>query len=100
MIGLYPITGQSTFLIHAPWFESLTVDLGGGKTLEVTASGGGKDGDGEDVYVQRLSVNGNVWKKSWVDWRDLFESGGKLEFELGSRAVNWTDGRVPPSPAS
>lgn len=28
MIGLYPITGQTTFLIHSPWFESLTIDLG------------------------------------------------------------------------
>lgn len=68
--------------------------------MEVTASGGDKDGDGEEVYVQGLRVNGNVWKKSWVDWSDVFESGGRLEFELGSRVVNWTDGRVPPSPAS
>jgi putative alpha-1,2-mannosidase len=25
MIGLYPVTGQTTFLIHSPWFESLTM---------------------------------------------------------------------------
>lgn len=28
LIGLYPITGQTTFLIHAPWFEFLTVGWG------------------------------------------------------------------------
>lgn len=100
MIGLYPITGQPIFLIHAPWFESLTVDLGGGKTLKVTASGGDEDGDGEAIYVQKVKVNGGVWRKSWVEWGDVFENGGTLEFELGSKAVNWSDGSVPPSPAS
>jgi hypothetical protein len=27
MTGLYPVTGQTTFLIHPPWFESLTIGL-------------------------------------------------------------------------
>ena len=100
MIGLYPITGQKTFLVHAPWFESLTIDLGGQKTLRVTATGGDPDGDGKRIHVQGLRVNGEVWRKSWVAWEDVFAEGGTLEFELGDRVVNWTAGEVPPSPAS
>lgn len=31
MIGLYPLTGQTTFLIGAPWFTQLSIELGGGR---------------------------------------------------------------------
>jgi putative alpha-1,2-mannosidase len=77
MIGLYPITGQTTFLIHSPWFESLTIDLGGDKTLKVTTTGG--DGNGDTK---------------------IFAEGGTLEFELGDKPSQWFTGEAPPSPAS
>ncbi|KAL4734498.1 glycosyl hydrolase family 92-domain-containing protein [Aspergillus similis] len=99
MIGLYPITGQTTFLIHSPWFESLTIDLGDGKTLEVTTAGGDGTGD-ENIYVQRLKVNGKNWRKNWLEWDDVFAEGGTLEFELGAEPSDWFTGKVPPSPAS
>ncbi|RDW78832.1 alpha-1,2-mannosidase family protein [Aspergillus mulundensis] len=99
MIGLYPITGQATFLIHSPWFESLTIDLGDGKTLQVTSTGGDGTGD-ESIYVQSLQVNGRNWRKNWLDWGDIFAEGGTLEFELGAEPSEWFTGEVPPSPAS
>ncbi|KAL4928754.1 alpha-1,2-mannosidase family protein [Aspergillus undulatus] len=99
MIGLYPITGQTTFLIGSPWFESLTIDLGGGKTLEVTTTGGDGNGD-SSIYVQRLQVNGRNWRKNWLEWDDIFADGGMLEFELGNEPSDWFTGEVPPSPAS
>lgn len=99
MIGLYPVTGQTTFLIHSPWFESLTIDLGDGKTLEVTTTGGDGTGD-EKIYVQRLQVNGKNWRKNWLEWDDIFAEGGTLEFELGAEPSDWFTGEVPPSPAS
>ncbi|KAL4800911.1 glycosyl hydrolase family 92-domain-containing protein [Aspergillus venezuelensis] len=99
MIGLYPITGQTTFLIVSPWFESLTIDLGGGKTLNVTATGGDGNGD-SSIHVQSLQVNGRNWRKNWLEWDDIFAEGGTLEFELGSEPSDWFTGEVPPSPAS
>jgi putative alpha-1,2-mannosidase len=99
MIGLYPITGQTTFLIHSPWFASMTIDLGSNKKLEITSTGGDGNGD-KDYYVQSLKVNGKPWKKNWLTWDDIFAKGGTLEFELGSTAKNWTMGELPPSPAS
>lgn len=99
MIGLYPITGQTTFLIHAPWFESLTIDLGDGKTLKITSTGG--DGNGDfDYFVQSLKVNGENWNKNWVTWKDVFETGGSMEFVLGAEPARWDVGELPPSPAS
>lgn len=99
MIGLYPITGQTTFLIHSPWFESLTIDLGDDKKLDITATGGDGNGD-SSIHVQRLRVNGRNWRKNWLDWGDIFEEGGTLEFELGDEPSDWFTGKVPPSPAS
>lgn len=99
MIGLYPITGQTTFLIHSPWFESMTIDLRDGKTLHITSTGGDGNGD-SSIYVQSLKVNGQSWERNWLTWDDVFAKGGTLEFELGPTAVNWTSGELPPSPAS
>ena len=99
MIGLYPVTGQTTFLIHAPWFESLTIELGGGKKLKVTSSGGDGNGD-RNIFVQSVKVNGQAWKKSWLVWDDIFEKGGTLHFELGSAMEEWASEELPPSPAS
>ncbi|KAF7176694.1 hypothetical protein CNMCM7691_003707 [Aspergillus felis] len=99
MIGLYPVTGQTTFLIHSPWFESLVIDLGGGKQLRVTAIGGDGNGDSK-IYVQSLKVNGKQWRKNWLTWGDVFENGGTLEFELGESPSDWFKGELPPSPAS
>ena len=97
MIGLYPLTGQTTFLIHSPWF-SMNIDLGRGKSLNITTQGGDSD---KDFYVQSLRVNGEVWGKNWVTWDDVFAQGGTMEFVLGESPSTWCDGgELPPSPAS
>ncbi|KAI0870648.1 glycoside hydrolase family 92 protein [Hypoxylon argillaceum] len=96
MIGLYPLTGQTTFLVGSPWFADLTVQLGGGRALVVTAEGVGED----EYYVQSLKVNGVAWDKAWVTWEDVFAEGGTLDFVLGPEPVDWATGPPPPSPAS
>lgn len=97
MIGLYPLTGQTTFLIGSPWFEYLKIDLGGNTTLVITSEGGNAD---TAYYVQSLKVNGNAWDRAWVTWDDVFASGGQLDFVLGEEPVRWANGTLPPSPAS
>lgn len=97
MIGLWPITGQTTFLVLAPWFEKMTISLGSDKTLTISATGGNRD---TAPYVQSLKVNGKNWDKSWVDWEDVFACGGSLDFVLGADKVEWSTGDLPPSPAS
>ncbi|KAF2823417.1 alpha-1,2-mannosidase family protein [Ophiobolus disseminans] len=97
MIGLWPMTGQTTFLILAPWFESMTIDLGRNKSLSVISTGGARD---TSYYVQSLRVNGQPWDKAWVAWEDIFANGGTLEYVLGDSPVGWSTGELPPSPAS
>ncbi|KAF2856655.1 glycoside hydrolase family 92 protein [Plenodomus tracheiphilus IPT5] len=97
MIGLYPLTGQTTFLILAPWFDKMTLNLAGGGALVITTSGGDRN---SAPYVQSLKVNGVPWDKAWVSWDDVFAEGGTMEYILGSTPVRWDTGEVPPSPAS
>lgn len=96
MIGLYPMTGQTTFLIGSPWFKNLKISLGMSKFLTIASNGGSDDA----FYVQSLKVNGKAWNKSWLTWNDIFANGGTLEFELGPNPANWTTGERPPSPGS
>ena len=96
ILGLYPMTGQTTFLIASPWFANTTISLGDGKALEITTTGGSE----EAYYVQSLKVNGQSWDKPWVTWDDVFADGGQLDFVLGSEPALWATGDVPPSPAS
>jgi putative alpha-1,2-mannosidase len=97
MIGLYPMTGQTMFLIRSPWFEHLEIDLGNGKSLVMTSTGGNRE---ISFYVQSLKVNGKPWDKAWLTWDDAFASDGTIDFVLDSEPVRWANGTLPPSPAS
>ncbi|ESZ98696.1 glycoside hydrolase family 92 protein [Sclerotinia borealis F-4128] len=96
MLGLYPMVGQTTFLIGSPWFANTTISLGGGKVLAMTTVNGSES----SFYVQSLKVNGKSWNRSWLTWNDVFASGGTMDFVLGPQPVNWTTGPALPSPAS
>jgi predicted alpha-1,2-mannosidase len=99
MIGLFPLPAQTTFLIHSPWFEHLSIDLGRGKSLVINSTGGNKD---IAIHVQSLKINGQDWRRSWLTWNDVFAEGGVMEFELGPNPNSgWFDAEdLPPSPAS
>lgn len=101
MIGLYPVTGQTTFLVGSPWFTQLTIALGGGKVLNITSNIGADEQRANSAFfVQSLRVNGQEWDKAWVSWEDVFAKGGTLDFELGTTQKTWATGELPPSPAS
>lgn len=98
MIGMYPLTGQTTFLIASPWFSDLRIDLGDGKMLYIFAEG--VDEDNKSYYVQSLIVNGKAWNRNWLSWSEVFEIGGDMQFVLGREPKHWDVGPPPPSPAT
>jgi putative alpha-1,2-mannosidase len=99
MIGLYPVGGQTSFLIHSRWFESIKINIGGKKTLVITSTGGDGNGD-TNYYVQSLKVNGHTWMKNWLTYSDVFVNGGTMEYVLGPESVQRATGDLPPSPAT
>lgn len=93
MLGLYPVVTQPVYLILAPWFEDISVSVGGSYTLRIKAKGLSND----SFFVQSLKVNGKTWNKSWLEHSDIAK-GGLLEFVLGPEPKSWDTGAVPPSP--
>jgi predicted alpha-1,2-mannosidase len=82
-IGLYPaVPGSGQFLLHAPRFEKVELDLGNGKTLRIDAPGA----DGRRLqYVQSVRLNDSAHAPVWVDWESL-QQGGRIAYALSARA--------------
>jgi len=76
----------------------MTIDLGRGKSLKITSTGGNSD---SEYYVQSLKVKGEVWDMAWLTWDDVFADGETIDSVLGPNPSEWSrDGVLSPSPAS
>ena len=76
-IGLRPlIPGVGGFVVSSPLFESVQIRLKNGKTLLVHSNASDKN-----MYVRNVTLNGQAFNPSWLDWSSL-ENGGVLELEL------------------
>ena len=94
LMGMYPVVTQPVYLLLSPWFDDITLDVGGGKSLRITADGLSE----ESYYVQSVMVNGQAWSQSWISHDDLMVGNATIHFVLGSEPVSWDKGELPPSP--
>jgi predicted alpha-1,2-mannosidase len=94
-LGIYPeVPGLGGFVIGSPLFTSATVQLAGGKTLQINAPAAADNAP----YVQGLKVNGTATTNLWLPWSTV-AAGATLDFDLGTAASNWGTGATdaPPS---
>jgi predicted alpha-1,2-mannosidase len=94
-LGLYPeITAVGGFVIGSPLFSSVTLNLTGGRALQINAP----EASDAQRYVQSLKLNGNPTTSLWLPWSSL-QNGATLDFTLGSSASSWgsTPQDAPPS---
>ncbi|SDU92906.1 Putative alpha-1,2-mannosidase [Microlunatus sagamiharensis] len=95
-LGLFPVAGQSLYMINAPSFAWSRVQLGR-EQLEITTSGFVEpSADGAPQYVQSVTFNDQAWTQSWISARDLHR-GGTLRVDLGPRPSAWGTTSRPPS---
>ncbi|HYI53756.1 MAG TPA: glycoside hydrolase domain-containing protein, partial [Microlunatus sp.] len=95
-LGLFPVAGQSLYLVNAPSFAHARLDLGGHE-LAIDALGFVEpEADGPPQYVQSVRFNGRTLKQSWLPARDLHR-GGQLEISLGPVPSDWGRDHRPPS---
>lgn len=96
MTGFYPVTpGLPVYVLTSPVFEKSVFDVGGGKTFTVKCSNYSPD----NKYIQRASLDGKPWDKSWISHEDIV-AGGVLELEMGRYPnTEWavSDESCPPS---
>jgi len=95
-LGLFPIAGQSMFLVNAPSFAQSRLDLPGGE-LAIHALGFVEPAAGGPVqYVQSVRFNSTPLRRTWIPARELYR-GGKLEITLGPEPSDWGRNDRPPS---
>ncbi|KAI0010825.1 glycoside hydrolase family 92 protein [Xylariaceae sp. FL0662B] len=87
MIGLFPVPGQDVYLISAPFFQEVNITSPlTGNTAQIKAIG--FDAGYENIYIQNVTVNGQLWTKSWIG-HALFTEGWTLEVMLGNQESGW-----------
>ena len=71
---------RGKFIFGSPLFDAATVDVGGGKPLEIKVQNNSAD----NIYVQRVNFNGESYDKSYIDYERI-KNGGVLEFIMGNK---------------
>jgi putative alpha-1,2-mannosidase len=80
-MGLYALTpGHPSFVLTSPEFDSVTMQLPGGKTLSIEAKGNSD----KKVYVRSRTVNGQPWTKTWISYADLM-NGAKIVTQMSDQ---------------
>ena len=85
-LGFYPITpGDFIYQIGSPSFREARIDLGAGKSFEITAD---KASD-INIYVQSATFNGTPYRRSYLT-HDEIMAGGTLHLVMGpAPAKDW-----------
>ncbi|MNL37364.1 Glycosyl hydrolase family 92 [compost metagenome] len=79
-MGFYPVTpAVDQYVIAAPLFKKITLNLENGKRLTINAPQNSKD----NRYVQSLKNNGKVYTRNWLSHSGL-QQGGVLDFEMSA----------------
>ncbi|MGN8244801.1 glycoside hydrolase domain-containing protein [Cellulomonas soli] len=96
-LGLFPVAGQSVFLLNAPAWRRSTIRLGNGRTLTVETTGFVEPVPGGPAqYVQAVHRDGVPLERPWLTGSELHE-GGLLLVELGPDPGTWGTAHRPPS---
>ena len=89
-MGLFPMTpGDTTFQIGSPFFEEVSLDVGGGRKFVIKANNVSPD----NFYIQSGKLNGTNHNRTWVDYSEIIR-GGVLEFEMGANPSTWAEDGV------
>ena len=79
--GFYPVCpGSDQYVIGAPFFKEVSIQLPNGKSLTVKAP---KVSD-KNRYVKKVLLNGKEYSKLYLTHADLL-AGGVLEFDMASK---------------
>ncbi|MEN0055203.1 MAG: glycoside hydrolase family 92 protein, partial [Mucilaginibacter sp.] len=79
-MGFYPVTPASDqYVLGAPLFKKLTVNLENGKKITINAPKNSAD----NKYVNTLNVNGKAYDLNWLSHKALL-NGAELNFDMSA----------------
>lgn len=71
-IGFYPVCpGTDQYVLGAPLFKKVTLNLDGGKKFVITAPGNSV----QNRYVSSQSLNSKPYKRTWLSYVDIVKGG-------------------------
>ena len=89
LIGLYPMSGQDLYLIHAPIVPGVSMQLSGGK-FTIRTDGFSK----KNRYIVSATLNGKDYPYSALRHRDMV-NGGELVLKMGPKPSDWGKDLLP-----
>ena len=95
-LGLFPVAGQSLYLVNAPAVVQSRVRLNGSELAIETEGFVEPEPDGPAQYVQSVTFNDEPLDRSWLAARELHR-GGTLIIRLGPEPSDWGTTTRPPS---
>lgn len=90
-VGLFPVAGQSVFLISVPQFPKVTLQIGASEFRIVR-----RNTTENCKYVTRATLNGDLLERTHLVGQELLR-GGELVVELGDSPSSWGGASRPPS---
>jgi predicted alpha-1,2-mannosidase len=79
-MGFYPVApATDEYVIGAPLFKKITVELENGKTISIEAPKNGKD----NRYVRSIDLNGKSYSKNYFKYDELMK-GAKINFDMSA----------------
>ena len=80
-LGFYPVApGSEQYQLGSPVIKTATIHLENGKTLTIEA----KDQSDKNVYVKKVTVNGQTLKRTYLTYSEI-TGGGKIVFYMDDR---------------
>jgi len=80
-MGFYPVNpANSVYCFGSPQLKEATIKLANGKQFKMIANNAG----GDNVYIQKILLNGQPYKKNYITHNDIV-SGGIIEFFMGTK---------------
>jgi predicted alpha-1,2-mannosidase len=80
-MGFYPVApATDEYVIGAPLFKKITVNLENGKTIEIDAP----ENNAEKRYVREIQMNGKKYNRNYFNFSELTK-GAKIRFEMDNQ---------------
>ena len=79
-MGFYPVCpGTDEYVLGAPYFKEMTLNLENGKTLRISAP----ENSDANRYIRSFKVNGKKYDRNYLKYEDILK-GGKFVFDMDS----------------
>jgi putative alpha-1,2-mannosidase len=92
-MGIYPVYGQTHYLLVPPAFDRIEINYGKtGKMLRLTADRGISSGR----YISSMTMNGKALDRAWISHKEI-AGGGELHFVLSDTPNGFGKENLPPN---